>query len=52
MIMGPAFIVMGYFNKIGMLPTRENSHDNPAVIFPIVGIAFSKMLIHIILICN
>ena len=40
MIMGPTFIVMGYFNKIGMLPTTRNSHGNPAVIFPIVGIAF------------
>ena len=38
MIMGPTFIVMGYFNKIGMLPTTQNPHGDPTVIFPIVGI--------------
>lgn len=43
MIMSPIFIVMGYFNKIGILTTKQNSHGNPAVIFPIVGIAFLVM---------
>ena len=43
MIMSPTFIVMGYLNKIGMLPTTQNSHGDPAVIFPIVGITFLVM---------
>lgn len=43
MIMGPTFIVMGYFNKIGMLPTTQNSHGDPAIIFPIIGITFLVM---------
>lgn len=39
-IMGPIFIGMGYFNKIGMLPTTLNSNGDSAVTFPIVGITF------------
>ena len=40
MFIGPIFIVMGYLNKIGLLPTTRHSRDNPAVVFPIVGIIF------------
>jgi len=43
MIMGPIFIGMGYLNNIGILPTTQNSHGDPAVIFPIVGITFLVM---------
>lgn len=38
MIIGPAFIIMGYLNKIGVLPTTRHSKGNPSVVFPLVGI--------------
>lgn len=43
MSMGPTFIVAGYLNKIGILPTSPNSRGNPATLFPIVGIVFLLM---------
>lgn len=40
MIIGPAFIIAGYLNRSGILPTSPHSKGDPALIFPLVGIIF------------
>lgn len=37
-ILGATFIVGGYLNKMGILPTSQSSKGDPATIFPILGI--------------
>ena len=37
-ILGPIFILSGYLNRFGILPTSPNSKGDPSMIFPILGI--------------
>jgi len=38
LILGPVFIIAGYLNAIGLLPTSPKSIGNPAIVFPVFGI--------------